>query len=59
MRKFFEKSEIWFAVFWIVLYVGVMTPLRNFGDDSPFMMCGLIVLSALMCLFVKINGLTE
>ena len=59
MKKFFEKSEIWFALFWIALYVGSMTFLRNLGDDSPFMMAGLIVISALMFLFVVKNGLTE
>ena len=59
MKKFFEKSEIWFALFWIALYVGSMTFLRNLGDDSPFMMAGLIVISALMLLFVVKNGLTE
>lgn len=59
MKKLFEKNEIWFAVFWIVLYVAAMVPLRNFGDDSPFMMTGLIVISVLMFLFVKTNGRTD
>ena len=59
MKKFFEKSEIWFALFWIALYVGSMTFLRNLGDDSPVMMAGLIVISALMLLFVVRNGLTD
>lgn len=59
MKKLYEKSEIWFALFWIALYVGSMTLLRNLGDDSPFMMAGLIVISALMLLFVLKNGLTE
>ena len=59
MKKLFEKNEIWFAVFWIVLYVAAMVPLRNFGDDSPFMMTGLIVISVLMFLFVKTNGLAD
>ena len=35
MKKFYEKSEIWFAVMWIIIYVVVMGNLRNnFGDDS-------------------------
>jgi membrane protease YdiL (CAAX protease family) len=59
MKKLYEKSEIWFAVFWIILYTVSMTALRNLGDDSPFMMAGLAVISALMLLFVMKNGLTE
>ena len=59
MKKFFAKSAIWFALFWIALYVGSMTFLRNLGDDSPVMMAGLIVISALMLLFVVRNGLTD
>ena len=58
MKKFYEKSEIWFAVFWIVIYTVSMTALRNLGDDSPFMTAGLFVISALMLLFVVMNKLT-
>ena len=36
-----------------------MGNLRNLGDDSPYMMIGLIVISALMLLFVRKNGLLE
>lgn len=59
MTKLYKKSEILFALFWIVLYTVSMGNLRNLGDDSPFMMIGLIVLSALMLLFVWKNGLLE
>ena len=59
MRKFYEKNEILFAVFWIVLYIVPIGTLRNLGDDSPLMMLGLLVISALMFLFVWKNGLTE
>lgn len=59
MRKLYEKSEILFALFWIVLYTVVMGNLRNLGDDSRHMMTGLIVISALMLLFVWKNGLME
>lgn len=59
MKKFYEKSEILFAVFWIVLYTVSMGNLRNLGDDSPYMMAGLLVISLLMFLFVWKNGLTE
>ena len=59
MKKLYEKNEILFAIFWIVLYTVSMGNLRNLGDDSPYMMTGLIVISALMFLFVKGNGLME
>ena len=59
MTKLYKKSEILFAIFWIVLYTVSMGNLRNLGDDSPYMMIGLIVISALMFLFVWKNGLLE
>jgi len=57
--KLYEKNELLFAIFWIVLYTVSMGALRNLGDDSPYMMLGLIVISALMLLFVWKNGLLE
>ena len=59
MRKLYEKSEIAFAILWIVIYVVCMGNLRTLGDDSPYMMTGLIVISLLMYLFVSKNGLRE
>ena len=59
MKKLYEKSEITIAIFWIVLYTVSMGILRNLGDDSPYMMIGLIVISVLMFLFVRKNDLTE
>jgi len=59
MKKLYEKSEILFAIFWIVLYTVSMGNLRNLGDDSPYMMIGLIVISVLMLLFVWKQGLLE
>ncbi len=59
MKKLYEKSEITFAILVIAIYVLSMGSLRNLGDDSPFMMLGLIVLSGAMYLFVRKNGLTE
>lgn len=59
MKKLYEKSEIWFAVMWIIIYVVVCGNLRNLGDDSPYMMLGLIVISVLMFAFVKVNHLEE
>lgn len=60
MKKLYEKSEITFAILWIVIYtVGIGTLKSNFGLDSPWQMLGLIVLSAAMFLFVNRNGLME
>jgi membrane protease YdiL (CAAX protease family) len=60
MKKLYEKSEITFAILWIVIYtVGMGTLKSNFGLDSPWQMLGLLVLSAAMFLFVKRNGLME
>ena len=59
MKKLYDKSEITFAILSIVVYTVSMGMLRNLGDDSPWMMLGLIVLSAIMFLFVMKNGLME
>ena len=53
MKKLYDKSEITFAIISIVIYTVVMGTLRNLGDDSPWMMIGLIVISSLIFLFVK------
>ena len=60
MKKLYEKSEITFAILWIVIYTAGMGILKsNFGLDTPWQMLGLIVLSAAMFLFVNRNGLME
>ena len=60
MKKLYEKSEIVFAILWILIYTLGMGTLQNsFGLDSLWHMLGLIVLSALMFLFVQRNGLLE
>jgi membrane protease YdiL (CAAX protease family) len=60
MKKLYEKSEISFAILWIVIYtVGMGTLKSFFGLDSPWHMLGLLVLSAAMFLFAKRNGLME
>ena len=35
MKKIYEKSQIAFAIFWIVLYTVSIGNLRSLGDDSP------------------------
>ena len=59
MRKFYEKNEILTAILWIVLYVVTAGNLRSLGDDSPYMMIGLLVISSLLLLFVLKLGLRE
>ena len=59
MKKLYDKSEILFAILWIVTYTAGMGSLRNLGDDSPYMALGLIVISALMFLFVRKHDLSE
>lgn len=60
MMKLYQKSEITFAILWIVIYtVGMGTLQNNFGLDSLWHMLGLIVISAVIFLFVKKNGLME
>lgn len=59
MKKLYDKSEILFAILWIVIYTAGMGSLRNLGDDSLYMALGLIVISALMFLFVRKHDLSE
>ena len=60
MKKLYEKSEITFAILWIVIYTVVTGTLKSkFGFDSLWPMLFLIVLSAALLLFVKRNGLME
>ncbi len=58
MMKLFRKSEITFAILWIVIYVVGMGTLRNLGDDSPWMTLGLIAVCAALLLILGRNGLT-
>lgn len=59
MTGIYKKNELTFAILWIVLYLVSMGFLRNLGDDSPYMMLGLIVISVLMLLFVRKNRLMD
>ena len=56
MKKLYEKSEMTFAILWIVIYTVCMGNLRSLGDDSPILMAALIVISILMFLWVRITG---
>ena len=60
MKTFYEKSEIWFAVVWIIIYVVVMGNLRNnFGDGSPVSLIGLGIIAAVLTVFIAKNKLTQ
>ena len=60
MKKLYDKSEMSFAILWIVIYtVGIGTLKGNFGFDSLPQMLGLIVIAAATFLFVKKNGLMK
>ena len=60
MKKLYDKSEIIFAIVWIVIYTVCMGTLQNnFGLDSLQHMLGLIGIAAVLFLFVKKYGLTE
>ncbi len=59
MKKLYEKSEMTFAVLWIVIYTaGIGTLKSSFGLYSLWPMLGLIAISIAMFLFVNRNGLT-
>ena len=63
IKKLYEKSEIWFAVAWIIAYC----VLTSIGDNMSasvgvlkiITLPILIVLTVILYLFVKKNGLSE
>lgn len=60
MKKLYEKSELWFAILWIILYcVAAGTVRGNFGDESVVMLAVLAVFAAVIFAFVKINRFEE
>lgn len=60
MKKLYEKSEIWFAVGWILVYVLVMGNLQaNFGTGSIYSVLGLALIVAGLLAFLLKNGLAE
>ena len=60
MKKFYEKSELWFAITWIIIYVVVMGNLRNnFGDGSLPSVLGLLALAAVLTFFIVKNRLSS
>ncbi len=63
LRKLYEKSEIWFAVIWIVAYVVLASAgdniSTNIGISKIVTLPILLALSAALFFFVKRNGLME
>ena len=63
LKKFYEKSEIWFAVAWIIAYVVLASTGDNvsegLGISKILTLPILIALSAILYFFVRKNGLAE
>ena len=63
LKKLYEKSEIWFAVTWIIAYVVLASAGDNIsadlGIEKIVTLPILIALSAILYFFVRKNGLTE
>lgn len=60
MRKLYEKSEIWFAVAWIMIYVVIMGNLRShFGDESLYSMLAVLVIAGVLTVFLVGNRMTQ
>ena len=63
LKKLYEKSEIWFAVAWIIAYVVLASIGDNIsadlGIEKIVTLPVLIALSAGLYFFVRKNGLTE
>lgn len=63
MKKLYEKSEIWFAVGWIIAYVVLASTGDNISADIGVLKIVtlpiLIILCAILFLFVKRNGLSK
>ena len=63
IKRLYNKSEIWFAIMWIITYVVLASAGDNISEDIGILKIAttpiLIILSAILFLFVKRNGLTE
>ena len=63
MKKLYAKSEIWFAVVWIIAYVVLASIGDNIsadlGIDKIVTLPILIAMSAILYFFIRKNGLTE
>lgn len=54
MKKLYEKSDLSFAILWIIIYCVVSIPIRgSLGDESPVMTAALAVIAIGLFAFVK------
>ena len=60
MKKFYDKSELWFSLFFIMLYTGSTIPIRGeLGDNSIWMLIALLIISGIILFFIKKHKLEE
>ncbi len=60
MRRLYEKNELFFALFWIIVYCLVSIPIRGtFGDGSGWMTIALLAIAVSITAFIKKNSLQE
>ncbi len=63
LKKLYTKSEIWFAVAWIIAYVVIVSTADNIsadlGIEKIVTLPILILLSAILYFFIRKNGLAE
>ena len=58
LRELYKKNGILFALLWIILYCGIMTPvIGKHGEDSIVMMLALLIVAGLIFGFIKANRL--
>ena len=63
IKKLYKKSEIWFALAWIIIYVVLASTGDNISENIGILKIAtlpiLIILSIILFLFVKNNGLAK
>ena len=63
IKKLYKKSEIWFALTWIIIYVVLASTGDNISENIGILKIAtlpiLIILSIILFLFVKNNGLAK
>ena len=63
MKKLYEKSEIWFAVIWIIVYVAALSMADSFSESLGVLksvtapLC--VILSVILFVWIKKNDLME
>lgn len=60
MKELYDKSEIWFSVAWIMIYVIVMGNMRgSFGDESIWSTLAILAIAGVLTAFLVKNRLAE